>query len=341
VISGEGEGWRAVGATHVGQRSHNEDHLVLAESLALFVVADGVGGHEAGEVASQLACEILQRCLAAGEGVQDAIQTAHRAVLEAAENGQGRAGMATTVVVLQLLPEGVQIAWVGDSRAYLWDGQLKLLTRDHSLVESLLARGEITFAEARHHPRRNVIAQAVGLAGTEFLQIGVNQGSTRAGQRILLCSDGLNDVVDAPVLARVLRDAQHPQHCAEQLLEAALAGGGRDNITVVVLDIDADRKSDSAPVLLSPVWTYDPDSDTYSGVAEQPQTKVRKIAPRSGTGTEAAADTTALISPVSAAHLGALPPRRSRITAWALVLAALAVIGISIAVLVDFWGIWQ
>ena len=126
------------GATHVGQRNHNEDAYLLDAEHGLAVVADGVGGHQAGEVASAITCEVIQRENAAGQSIEDGIRAANREVMAAVAQGRGKAGMASTVVVARFSDSDYELAWVGDSRAYLWDGQLRLLTRDHSYVQALL-----------------------------------------------------------------------------------------------------------------------------------------------------------------------------------------------------------
>jgi PPM family protein phosphatase len=296
----------------------------------LFIVADGVGGHQAGEVASQIACQVVQD-RQPEEGLEGAVQAAHKAVLEAAAAGEGRAGMATTVVAVHLVDGAYQIAWVGDSRAYLWDSQLKLLTRDHSLVESLLARGEISFAEARHHPKRNVIAQALGLPDTESLQVGTNSGTLLSGQRLLLCSDGLNDAVDTPEIARLLGEGRDAQECVEQLLAAVVTAQGRDNITVVVVEGRAERNPAAPVAEPAVVWTFDVDTGAYSGLPEQPQAKVLKIAPRAPAASEASRP---------APPRAAWPPWLAAVV-WTIVISLLVVAGFFIGLHLDLWSTWQ
>ncbi len=228
--------WRASGETDVGRREHNEDAFLIDHELGLVVVADGVGGHQAGEVASQVTCEVLARDVLASGDLEPAIRSANLEVRDAVAGGRGKPGMATTVVAAQFNGAHYQLAWVGDSRAYLWDGQLKLLTRDHSYVEALLEKGQITFEEARRHPRKNVIVQAIGLQEEDKLRVGINQGELLPGQVLVLCSDGLSDVLDCDRLASVLALDQPLEERCRALVLAAVEQGGRDNVTVVLVE---------------------------------------------------------------------------------------------------------
>ncbi len=281
------------GATHVGQRNHNEDAYLLDGSLSLAIVADGVGGHQAGEVASAITCEVIQREVAAGRSIEDGIRTANREVMAAVAQGRGKAGMASTVVVARFSEGDYELAWVGDSRAYLWDGQLKLLTRDHSYVQALLAKGQITLAQARNHPRKNVIVQAIGLQEDNKLEVGINCGRLAPGQVLVLCSDGLSDVLDSAVLSEILGSDRSLEARCDALVETAVQAGGRDNITVIVLPgVAASSQAD----LLEPevLWTFDPASGEYSGLPEleavqddavpAPIPAVRRVVARKGGG---------------------------------------------------------
>lgn len=262
--------WLACGDTDVGRREHNEDAFLVDDALGLMVVADGVGGHQAGEVASQVTCEVLARDVQGPGDLEGAIRSANLEVREAVTAGRGKAGMATTVVAAQFDGSRYELAWVGDSRAYLWDGQLKLLTRDHSYVEALLEKGQITFAEARHHPRKNVIVQAVGLQDEDKLRVGSNRGDLRAGDILVLCSDGLSDVVDCDRLAAILaRDSSLEQRCHE-LVQTAVDNGGRDNATVVLVQLAGSDSGAGDDTAMEPdvVWRYDPATGDYHGLPE-------------------------------------------------------------------------
>jgi len=233
----------AAGASHPGQREHNEDSWLADSDAGCFIVADGVGGRDAGEVASRIACEVTAAQVRAGDAPGPALTAANSAILEAIQtSGEQASSMASTAVVLYLEPDTdtFSVAWAGDSRLYLWDGdlregELKSLTRDHSLVESMLRRGEISRDEADTHPRKNVILQALGDTQGE-LTPGENRGCLPRTALFLLCSDGLSDTVAADALCGILsRDADSLQVRADDLVQAAVDAGGRDNITALLV----------------------------------------------------------------------------------------------------------
>ncbi len=243
-------------ATHVGMvRQQNEDAFVAEGNV--FAVADGMGGHNAGEVASALAVEGLRRAAAAGfsaaEGLVTAINTTNATIHEASGGLSEQRGMGTTLTALVPLPatdgepQRVVVANVGDSRIYLWrDNELKQVSADHSYVQELLSEGLITAAEARIHPRRNIVTRALGIEGD------VNADSwvlpMVVGDRYVLCSDGLVDEVDDDEIATILRASTNPQVAADHLVQVANDHGGRDNTTVVVVDILADTATTSTTV---------------------------------------------------------------------------------------------
>jgi serine/threonine protein phosphatase PrpC len=322
------------GATHVGQRRHNEDAFLLDPQLGLAVVADGVGGHQAGEVASAITCEVIQREVAAGHSIADGIRAANREVMSAVALGRGKAGMASTVVVAQFRGADYELAWVGDSRAYLWDGQLRLLTRDHSYVQTLLAKGQITLAQARNHPRKNVIVQAVGLQEDDKLEVGINRGRLSPGQLLLLCSDGLSDVLDSPAMVEILRERQSVRAVCEQLVETAVQSGGRDNITVILLP-----GSDAAGAVVrrpEVIWSFDPATGDYSGLPEldigEPLERPVNSRPAPGGGGERLAVERASTQMMSASEVEAArlalqreqDSRRNRLIFWAVAAALVA-----------------
>jgi protein phosphatase len=226
--------------THVGcVRSLNEDALVAEPEAGLWVVADGVGGEAAGDLASRTAVAEIQAAVAAGNALKRAVRNAHKAILEACEAGRGRAGMGTTVVALRLREDAYEVAWVGDSRAYLYRaGALRQLTRDHSLVQDLVDQGMITASEARHHPRRNIITRALGGRAKAALDVDGVSGQARAGDVFLLCSDGLNGELEDACIRATLQDTTSPSRAAAALVQAALTAGGRDNVTAVVVAIE-------------------------------------------------------------------------------------------------------
>lgn len=208
----------------------------------LFGVADGMGGHQGGEVASAMAVELATKHAAERtlESLKQAARVANRAIFEKAGNDPDLHGMGTTLVAVQLVegPEGDEIGWinVGDSRVYLLrDGELLQLSHDHSLVEDLVRDGRISRDEAKVHPQRNILTRALGID----LDVNVDSGSLLplAGDRYLLCSDGLFNEVSIDQMSAVLRRLVDPDEAAAELVRLANEGGGRDNITVVVVDV--------------------------------------------------------------------------------------------------------
>ncbi|MEY4588365.1 MAG: hypothetical protein RL497_441 [Pseudomonadota bacterium] len=228
-------------ATDVGLfRDNNEDAIVCDGQLNLFLVADGMGGHAAGEVASAIAGDVVAKAVTMGESLSEAIQQSHRAILHAADTGQGHKGMGSTIVALLIQGGQYQIAWVGDSRAYLWRNQpnsqsLQQLTVDHSYVQMLFQNGAITAAEMSRHPEKNIITQCLG--STDLARVDVDEvwGQWQKDDWILLCSDGLTDAVNDQLLCDVLSQHQHPQSAVDALVQTALSQGGRDNISVVLV----------------------------------------------------------------------------------------------------------
>lgn len=226
------------GVSDIGRvRAVNEDALLMEPPL--FAVADGLGGHEAGEVASELAVEVLYENAprrADAKALARAVRSANDAVIEAAESGRGRAGMGTTLTAAMLEGSRVVVAHVGDSRAYLQrEGTIRQVTRDHSLVAEMVRDGELTAEESRHHSLRSVVTRALGsdpnmLADTfEFDAV--------PGDRLLLCSDGLTSMLYDDAIGDILARHADPGAAARALADAANDAGGQDNITVVVVDI--------------------------------------------------------------------------------------------------------
>ena len=236
------------GLTDAGKvRRNNEDSLLLGDGAdeTLFVVADGIGGFEAGEVASSMTVEVL-RTLEPGESFGDAIREANRRILAAARDDDKLSGMGTTVVALRFGGSSreprAEVSHVGDSRAYLLrGGELSPLTEDHSLVAELVRSGDLTRAQAAQHPQKNLITRALGAdaeveADNMILPV-------EAGDRLLLCSDGLSDMIREDRIREILRDHPgEPEPPARGLVAAALAAGGTDNVTVVVVDVKEQRQ---------------------------------------------------------------------------------------------------
>lgn len=218
-------------------REHNEDSMLVAPPL--FVVCDGMGGHEAGEVASEIAINTISRLAPTkldADGLGRAVEEANLAIIEAAEKGIGRQGMGTTCTAAILEGNQLAIAQVGDSRAYLLhNGSLQQLTRDHSVVADLIESGEITPAEARTHQWRSFITRALGLE--PYTKPDLYEVNVDYGDRLMLCSDGLYSMVPDKEIESILSTAPNTQVATDMLVEAALKAGGSDNITVIVADV--------------------------------------------------------------------------------------------------------
>lgn len=221
-------------------RDKNEDAYYADGRL--FIVADGMGGHQAGEVASALAVEEFLRYEKDNRHrdplrrLGEAVQAANRILVDRAAVDSALKGMGTTFTVL-LVENGVYLGHVGDSRAYLLrEGILNPLTRDHSLVERMVREGRITRKEARSHPRRNVILRALGLA--DELAVDLVRVDVRPGDRLLLCTDGLTARLEDADLESILGEEKDLQECARRLVAEANARGGEDNVTVIVIDLD-------------------------------------------------------------------------------------------------------
>ncbi|SFH80027.1 PP2C family protein-serine/threonine phosphatase [Albimonas pacifica] len=231
---------RSSARTHVGRvREVNEDAILSMPRPGFWAVSDGMGGHDAGDFASRTVVEALGALspdLAPAEVMheaREAVQEAHRRI--GAESARrGGAVIGATVVILVLAGEHFLCLWAGDSRLYrLRGGRLEMLSIDHSVVGELVERGELTLAEAEHHPRANQITRAVGVGAR--LEIDKRRGEVLPGDRFLLCSDGLTRHVDEAALAAALREAP-VETAAGALVERALAGGGADNISAIVVE---------------------------------------------------------------------------------------------------------
>jgi serine/threonine protein phosphatase PrpC len=239
-------------ATDAGRvRQVNEDSLLAVDGL--FAVADGMGGHRGGEVASRLAVETLQdRFDAAGtEVLVQAVQDANEVVVSEASSDSELQGMGTTLVAMALVDveghDAIAVVNVGDSRLYLLsDGELTQITEDHSLVATMERQGRLSRAEAAVHPQRNIITRALGIDTSVI----VDSWEIRpvAGDRYLICSDGLFNEVDDNRVAATMRRLADPQEAARELVRLANESGGRDNITCVVVDVidDADERAAGA-----------------------------------------------------------------------------------------------
>ena len=306
-------------ATDVGRvRERNEDSYLAREPL--FAVADGMGGHRGGNVASELAIETLGSFRVPAQGAAAAlvedIKRANLRVMERGASDRDLRGMGTTVTALVTQDARAHIAHVGDSRAYLLRDELQQLTEDHTLVQRMVREGKLTPEEAGHHPQRSVLTRAVGVE--DGLDVDELTLDVHSGDRILLCTDGLTSMVENDAIERILKDEPDPQSAAEQLVSLANEAGGEDNITVVVVDFEqgdgASGAADEVTVASSPsaVGVFGEEGNGSAG-------------PRTGA---AAVGTTSVEEPPRPAPI---PPKRRRRWIWwvsAIVLAlVLALIG--------------
>ncbi|MEZ5583760.1 MAG: protein phosphatase 2C domain-containing protein [Candidatus Competibacteraceae bacterium] len=165
----------------------------------------------------------------------ESVGRSHQAVLSELEKGRGVAGMGSTAVVLQMKGDDYEIAWVGDSRAYLWNGALHPLTRDHTVVQRLLEAGAIDEQQARDHPHRSSLIQALGSTEIAGVEVETVKGTLSPGEQILLCSDGLTSEVSDEQIASILTEPLNAQEKVDQLIQAALDNGGKDNVTVLLV----------------------------------------------------------------------------------------------------------
>ena len=225
--------------THVGlRRQLNEDTYYGDGELGLWLVADGMGGHACGEVASALARETIVREIRSGTPLTQAIRIADEEIIRVSRRRNDALPMGTTVVAARVQGQRFEVAWVGDSRAYLWrEGKLAQLSQDHSYVQDLIAQGTLTPEQARSHPHRNVVTQALGVTDPNHLNVSTMAGELRPGMQLLLCSDGLTgELLDEEIRA-LIDDADELEDALVKLVEAALWRGGRDNVTAVLVRI--------------------------------------------------------------------------------------------------------
>jgi serine/threonine protein phosphatase PrpC len=245
-------GWQIAGLTDVGlKRELNEDTLLMAESviadntpIGLYVVADGLGGHQGGEIASQLTIEAIHTRFSqnppnpaaapVGDWLKEAAMAANQAVLARQEDQTQGKKMGSTVVMALVVAEEAHIANVGDSRAYhLNSEQIKQISVDHSLVERLVQIGQLTREEARTHKNRNVLYNTLG-DKTE-IEIGLFHTQLQSGDRLLLCSDGLSGMISDEEILEISRNQSDPAQACREMIAAAKTAGGSDNITAIIV----------------------------------------------------------------------------------------------------------
>ncbi|MBW3615044.1 MAG: protein phosphatase 2C domain-containing protein [Actinobacteria bacterium] len=327
---------RSGSATDVGRRRQNNQDMIL-DSDVIFAVADGMGGHQGGEVASLAAVETLREAFRRQptlEGFEKAISEANAAVMNEAARGSAELrNMGTTLTALALITDGdddlLAVANIGDSRAYLLrDGELSQLTDDHSVPQELFRQGQLTEDEAAVDPRRNILTRVLGPSfgdGPDIQNI-----VPFAGDRLLLCSDGLYNEVPDPEIAKVARTVADPGEAARRLVELANANGGGDNISVVVVDVvDDDNRAQVASAALAdePAPARPPESRRAPGglmTAEQRNAELRRLS-RHEPPAQASAGESWQAGPPPAVH--DLPNRRITVRVFAFVLVLLLLLG--------------
>jgi len=229
-------------------RPDNEDSLLVDREHHLYAVADGMGGHRAGEVASATAIETLKSAYAGGRPLDQAVEAANAAVFSKAADDAALRGMGTTLTAVAVEDGHTAVlGHVGDSRAYLMrDGTVTQVTDDHSLVEQLVREGRLSPEEAHHHPQRAIITRALGVDAQ--VDVDIYRVDLQPGDRLLICSDGLTNMLSDETIGMTLGRHADPQQAADTLVDMANQAGGDDNITVVVLDALADGEAAAAPV---------------------------------------------------------------------------------------------
>ncbi|MEO7803668.1 MAG: Stp1/IreP family PP2C-type Ser/Thr phosphatase [Actinomycetota bacterium] len=260
-------------ATDTGRvRKINEDSML--HSPPLFVIADGMGGHSAGDVASKIAVDTLaEQVDDATDSLSKAVRTANRVIFEQSKIKPGQSGMGTTLTAMMAGPTSAQIVHVGDSRAYLLRaGTMTRLTQDHTVVARLVAQGKISPDEADHHPRRSWLERALGNA--QEVDLDVHIFDTEPKDRILLCSDGLYGMLDEVTIQQVLDSEAEPDAASRRLCDEAVAAGGHDNVTVIVIDYPPGPTSSTGPTDNSSKMSASPASKALA----KPKRPLRTVA---------------------------------------------------------------
>ena len=239
---------RAYGLKDVGRcRSINQDYIYISEKPVgnlpnLFLVADGMGGHRAGDLASEYTVSRIREAVEKSmrtiplQILKSAFQYANQRLLEKAQESEAYFGMGTTLVAATVVENTAYIANVGDSRLYKVGRTIEQVTKDHSLVEEMVRMGEISKEEARNHPEKNIITRAIGVSDEvdpDYFSTGL-----MPGERLLLCSDGLSNMIEDSQILRIVRQEKDLRLCAQELVDTANRNGGRDNIAVVLVEQD-------------------------------------------------------------------------------------------------------
>lgn len=236
----ENSGLRFAAYSDIGNSRQVQEDAVLAEP-PIFAVADGMGGHAAGDVASQMAIEIVAQGVREQEvGLLESVARANRAIYQKSKSDPAMSGMGTTLTALLVSDSDLQIAHIGDSRAYLLrDGALERLTEDHSVVERMVRQGKLSPEEAAHHPQRSALERALGVE--EETAVDMRNLSAQPGDRFLLCSDGLTIHLEDDEIEDILTEFDDPASTSRRLVREAVDAGGMDNVTAIVVDFPGAR----------------------------------------------------------------------------------------------------
>jgi protein phosphatase len=317
------------------QRQGNEDNLFV--QVPLFVVADGMGGAQAGEVASEMAVRSFGSGLPDGspaEGLVTIVEQANRAIHDRSRNDEKTRGMGTTVTAAYVGESEVTVAHVGDSRAYLLrDGDLIRLTRDHSLVGELVARGKLTEEQAEMHPQRSVITRALG--SEPDVEVDVHVFHARDGDLFMLNSDGLTSMVPEARVKPIIEGSGTLEEAGRELIAAANEAGGRDNITVILFRLDevdgadGDGEADAAAGETIEYETFE--GDGGSGASDASEAEYRR------TGTMALSAVKPRAAPIEEAPVRTAPPPQRRRRRRRIVGAVVAVLAVLAIVLAGLW----
>ncbi|MCA1778634.1 MAG: protein phosphatase 2C domain-containing protein [Xanthomonadaceae bacterium] len=220
------------------KRAGNQDRVLSDPALGLWVVADGMGGHAGGAEASRIACQALHEAVRHDMPLADGFEVAHSAVRSAQHDQPALQGMGSTLVAMREQRDGFLIAWVGDSRVYRYNAQdsgIECLSRDQNVAGQLVADGQITVEQARNHPQRHVLTDCIGQRG-RLPTIESRAFEWHPGDRLLLCSDGLHGELSDDEIGQWLGAIRSPQDATQKLLNRALEAGGRDNISLIIID---------------------------------------------------------------------------------------------------------
>lgn len=240
---------RSAGKTDPGRkRAQNQDSYYINDPSGLWIVADGMGGHQGGEIASAIVCESLPLRLADGDSLHEAFyHTQHKVIERGVEQPELKGLGSTVVVVREQSDTQYEICWAGDSRIYRWrSGALEQISEDHSVVQRLLKSGVITPEQAINHPQQHVISSCIGTTSSEGLEIGHAVVNWQRGDWLLLCSDGLTDEITDEGIASILRRHTDLDSACDELVQTALDNGGRDNVSVVLV-VAPESAPESAP----------------------------------------------------------------------------------------------